>query len=73
MEKKSVLFGYVSKENKEYVEAEKKRTGQTLSFILNNIIDARRTGARTKLQHRVPKYVEKAQNWQKKNLVNTEN
>lgn len=64
---KEVVFAYVSKDNREFVDALVKDSNQKISYIIDRILDAARLKKSIKIDKAVPQYVVKARNWEKRN------
>jgi hypothetical protein len=63
---KDILYAYITKENREYVKDLEQQTNQTTSYIVDQILTSLRTDSEIVLEERIPKYVEKARQFEQK-------
>ncbi len=64
---KSVCFAYVSKDNRKFLESTAKKSGQSMSFCLDQMIESIRTKKAFKIEKQIPKYVRDAKKWAERN------
>ena len=65
--KKKVMFAYISKDNRKFLEDVASTSGQSMSFCLDKIMDIARSQKNLKIEKTIPKYVRAAKEWSKKN------
>lgn len=62
-----VLYIYATPENEQHILDIKSKFNLKKSEIVNKIIEGHRTGKKPKFEKFVPKYVQRAENWEKQN------
>jgi len=66
VKKKSVLFAYVSPENRHFVNGIAAKHNEKMSVVVDKIIESYRTGKKVVFETVVPRYVKQADEWKKK-------
>jgi len=66
--KKQVCFAYIKPENSKFIKAQAKKSGNTMSYCLDKMIESARKKKPFKLDMKpAPKYVREAQKWAERN------
>ncbi len=73
MKKKStILFAYVTPENKAHIQTLSKQMNQSSSAIINELVAAHRDNKKAKIKKNdIPGYVKRAKSWLEKNKETT--
>lgn len=66
---RGILYVYAEPKNEEHVEKLAKKHNIKKSQVVNKIIESHRTGNPAKFSTRVPKYVQRAKEWEEKTKV----
>lgn len=65
-EEKGIFYVYAEPTNETYINGLVKEFNLPKTDIINRIIEGHRLGKRPKFEKHIPKYVQRAQEWQKK-------
>lgn len=69
--KSLVIYAYVNKDNKQYLQDIAKKYHTSLSKVINSLISENKKAKRVlPLKDETPKYVKRAEKWKEKNTLN---
>jgi len=63
---KTICYAYIGKTNDKHLRKLSAKTGQSISYILDVLIEAHRLGREAQFVEKVPKYVLQAREYEKK-------